>query len=112
MALHRLRSTWLATPTAPGNPIRGLLREFGLIIPVGAHYVLQRACSFLEDADSGVPDALRPPLAELVQETRQMEDRIRTIERQLKALASETPVVERLLTTPGLGLLTATALVA
>src|SRR3990172_4606995 len=41
-----------------------------------------------------------------------MEDRIRTIERQLKALASETPVVERLLTIPGLGLLTATALVA
>ncbi len=112
MALHRLRSAWLATRTARLNTIRGLLREFGLIIPLGAHRVLQRACSFLEDADSGVPDALRPPLAELVQETRQIEDRIHTIERQLKALASETPVVERLLTIPGLGLLTATALVA
>ncbi len=64
MALHRLRSTWLATRTARLNTIRGLLREFGLIIPVGAHYVLQRAWGFLEDADSGVPDALRPPLAE------------------------------------------------
>jgi transposase len=112
MALHRLRSTWLATRTARLNSIRGLLREFGLIIPVGAHHVLQRTSAYLEDADSAVPDALRPSLAELVQEVFQIEHRIRAIERQLQALASQTPVAERLLTIPGVGLLTATALVA
>jgi transposase len=111
MALHRLRSTWLATRTARLNTLRGLLREFGLIIPVGAHHVLTRAWGYLEDADSGVPDALRPVLAELIHETRDLEDRIHTLERQIKALADQTPVVERLLTIPGLGVLTATALV-
>ena len=35
-ALHRLRSTWLATRTARINTVRGLLREFGVIIPTGA----------------------------------------------------------------------------
>src|SRR5438477_2059497 len=41
-ALHRLRSTWLAARTARLNTVRGLLREFGCIIPVGAHHVLPR----------------------------------------------------------------------
>jgi transposase len=36
-SLHRLRSTWLATRTARLNTLRGLLREFGVFIPVGAH---------------------------------------------------------------------------
>lgn len=112
MALHRLRSLWLATRTARLNTLRGLLREFGLIIPVGAHHVLSRASGYLEDADSGLPDALRPALAELIDETRQVEDRIASLERQLRALAEQTPVVARLRTIPGIGLLSATALVA
>lgn len=112
MTLHRVRSVWLTTRTARLNTLRGVLREFGLIIPVGAHHVLPRVWSFLEDADSGLPDALRPVLAELVEETRQIEDRIRTLERQLRVLAEQTPVVRRLLTIPGVGVLTATALVA
>ena len=111
MALHRLRSTWLATRTARLNTLRGLLREFGLIIPVGAHHVLTRAWGYLEDADSGVPDALRPVLAELIRETRDLEDRIHAVERQIHALAAQSPVVARLLTVPGVGRLTATALV-
>jgi transposase len=35
-SLHCLRSTWLATRTSRLNTIRGLLREFGVFIPVGA----------------------------------------------------------------------------
>lgn len=112
MALHRLRSTWLATRTARLNAVRGLLREFGLTIPVGAHHVLRRAWGFLEDAESSVPDPLRPVLLELIQETHQLEDRIRTLEHQIRALAAQTPVVQRLQTIPGVGLLSATALVA
>lgn len=111
-ALHRLRSTWLAARTARINTVRGLLREFGLVIPVGAHHVLPRAWSVLEDADSGLPDALRPALAEACTEIRQLEDRLRLVENQLEALAHQTPAVARLRSIPGVGLITATALVA
>ena len=111
-ALHRLRSTWLAARTARINTVRGLLREFGLVIPVGAHHVLPRAWSVLEDADSGLPDALRPALAEACTEIRQLEDRLRLVEKQLEALAHQTPAVARLRSIPGVGLITATALVA
>src|SRR5438034_8420330 len=34
-ALHRLRSTWVATRTARLNTVRGILREFGVVIPTG-----------------------------------------------------------------------------
>ena len=40
--LHRLRSTWLATRTARINTVGGLLREFGVTIPVGARQVVPR----------------------------------------------------------------------
>lgn len=111
-ALHRLRSAWLASRTARLNTLRGLLREFGVAIPLGARHVLPHVQSLLEDADSPLPDALRPALAEACAEIRALEDRIHVLERQLAALARQTPPVARLLTIPGLGLLTATALVA
>jgi transposase len=38
--LHRMRSTWLATRTARLNTVRGLLREFGFPIAVGARQVV------------------------------------------------------------------------
>lgn len=111
-ALHRLRSTWLAARTARLNTVRGLLREFGCTIPVGAHHVLPRAWDLLADADSELPDSLRPALAEACTEIREMDNRIRLVERQLDALANQTPAVARLRSIPGVGLLTATALVA
>lgn len=111
-ALHRLRSGWLAERTARINTLRGLLREFGILIPLGAHHAVPSAWAQLEDADSGIPDPLRPALAELCAEIRDLERRIKMIEHQLAALAAQTPVVAQLLTIPGIGLLIATALVA
>ena len=111
-ALHRLRSTWLVTRTARLNTLRGLLRELGFTIPVGAAQVAPRVRRLLEDPDSGLPDALRPILALVLAEIRELEVSMRTVERQLQALAEQTPLVARLRTIPGVGLLTATALVA
>ena len=111
-ALHRLRSTWLATRTARLNTVRGLLREFGCIIPLGAQRVLPRTTILLADPDSGLPDALRPVLAEACNEIHGLEGRIQVVEAQLQALAEQTPAVGRLRSIPGVGLITATALVA
>jgi transposase len=111
-ALHRLRSTWLATRTARINTVRGLLREFGLVLPVGAHHVIPKVRALLEEADSGVPGLLRPALAAAVQEILELEARIRAVEQQLEAGAAQPLSVRQLRTIPGIGLLTATALVA
>jgi transposase len=110
--LHRLRSAWLVSRTARLNTLRGLLRELGLTIPVGARQVVPRVMEFVSDAETGIPDALRPVLVEAAEEVRETEERIRDVERSLEAISRRSEVVSRLRTIPGLGLLTATALVA
>ncbi len=111
-SLHRLRSGWMSERTARLNSLRGLLRELGVFIPVGARQVVPAVWALIEDADSDFPDALRPLFAEACHEIRDIEARIRQVERQLEAMAQQLPVVAHLLTIPGIGLLTATALFA
>ncbi len=111
-SLHRMRSAWMATRTARLNTLRGLLRELGVAIPVGARQVVPQMWALVSDADSGIPDALRPVLAEAAREIGELEARIREVERSLGAMACASDVVVRLRTIPGVGLLTATALAA
>ena len=111
-ALHRVRSTWVASRTARINMLRGLLRELGIFIPVGAGKVVPVVLELVEDADCPLPDAMREPLHEVCMEIREYEKRIRSVERQLEALSKQIPTVGLLRTIPGIGLLTATALVA
>jgi len=111
-SLHRMRSAWMATRTARLNAVRGLLRELGFAIPVGSNQVVPFVQALVGDAESGLPDPMRVLLADTVREIRDLEARVRTAERSLEGLASECPVATRLQTIPGVGLLTATALVA
>jgi transposase len=110
-SLHRLRAGWMLERTARLNALRGLLRELGVFIPVGSREVVPAAWALIEDADSNLPEALRPIFAEAGREIRELEARVRLVERQLESLADQLPAVERLQTIPGVGLLTSTALV-
>jgi transposase len=110
-ALHRVRTQWQAARTARINVVRGLLREQGLPVPVGARTVLARVAAILEDADVALPDLLRHTVALVVDEIRGLDHRIATIDKQLARVAGEHPVAQRLQQIPGVGVLTATALV-
>lgn len=110
-SLHRLRSTWLATRPARLNTLRGRLREFGLFIPVGAQHVRPRVRALLGE-EPAVPVLLHTPLAAACDEIAGLEANMRAVERHLATLASDRPEVQLLQTVPGVGLLTATALVA
>jgi transposase len=111
-SLHRLRSGWMSERTARINTLRGLLRELGVFIPLGAREVVPAVWALTEDADADVPDALRPFFAELCREIREIEARIQMVEQQLAAISRQLPVVAQLQTIPGVGLLSATALLA
>jgi transposase len=112
VALHRLRSAWMATRTARLNALRGFLRELGLTIPVGARHVLPRLTALLAEDPSPVPASLHSPLLETAAEIRDLERRIRDLEGQLQRQARALPAVHRHRTVPGIGLLTSTALFA
>jgi transposase len=111
-SLHRIRSAWVAERTAKINLLRGLLRELGLVIPIGAKKAVPHAWAFIEDDASGIPDALRPVFAELCDEIRALDQRIDRAERQLEAVATQSPTAARLRTIPGVGLLVATGVLA
>lgn len=110
-ASHRLRSAWLAARTARINTARGLLREFGVAISLGSGRVVPKLQELLEGADSPLPYDVRPVLHEARKEILELERRMRAVEHQLRALARQMPVVHKLRSIPGVGLITATALV-
>lgn len=110
-SVHRLRSTWLATRTARLNTIRGLLREFGIFIPLGAQHVVPRVRTLLVEPTE-LPTLLRSTIAAACEEIEMLEANMRAVERQLAALAADLPDVILLHTIPGVGLITATALIA
>jgi transposase len=111
VAVHRVREQWMTTRTARINTLRGILREQGILLPAGARAALHTVPTILEDAETPLPRHLRQVLASVHAEVRAIEARIADLERELRALAEADPVVTRLRTIPGIGLVTATALV-
>jgi len=109
-ALHRLRSGYLQTRTARINAVRGLLREFGIAIPVGARHLVPRVRAAIEEG--AVPTDLAPVLKDALGEIEELKRKAHDIERRLKGLAKHMPEAEILMSVPGIGVLTATALVA
>jgi len=110
MALHRIRQGYLRTRTARINALRGHLRELGHAIPAGARRVAVEARVAL--ADDAIPPFLREALVALLEEIRALEEQAEAVRTSLTVLSRDMPDVQRLLTVPGVGVLTATAMVA
>ena len=106
--LHRLRAQWMATRTARINALRGLLRELGFPLPLGASAALRGARACQEQ----LPDVLQPAIDQLLDEIAQLEARAHAVEAVLAEHARNSEAVRCLLSVPGVGLLTATALSA
>lgn len=111
-ALHRTRSLWMATRTARINALRGFCREFGVGIALGSRIGLEQIARALADPQSALPELLRPTMRLLIEEIRLLESRIGQLEVELTQLARHSAACKTLLTVPGVGLLTATAMVA
>ncbi len=111
-SLHRTRSLWMATRTARINALRGFCREFGIVIAPGSRVGVEQIARVLADPHSSVPALLRATLSLLVEEVRLLEARIAQLETTLSAAARESQACTTLLSVPGVGLLTATAMVA
>lgn len=109
-ALHRLRSAYVADRTARINAVRGILREFGHAIPQGATTFPARASAALED--ERIPAELRVVLVRVLDEIADLRAKARDLAAQLERLAGHMPATQYLLSVPGIGPLTATALVA
>lgn len=110
--LHRVRSLWMGTRTSRINALRGFCREFGMVISQGSRLGVEQISRVLADPNSAVPGLIRGTMKLLIEEIRLLEARIAQLERELTVLARQSPACTTLLSIPGVGLLTATAMVA
>jgi transposase len=108
--LHRLRTQWQGARKARINSLRGLLREFGVDVPMGATRGIAAIREALELADNGVPDALRPFIEQVLEEITELALKVKGVDRSLRDLTRDDPTVQRLEQTPGVGLIVATAM--
>jgi transposase len=91
--------------------MRGLLREHGLPIGVGARTALTRIPTLLEDATVVLPEIVRHLVWLLLEEVRGLDARIAGVDHQLTRVVREHPIARRLQQISGIGVLTSTALV-
>lgn len=112
LSLHRIRSAVVADRTAQINQIRGLLSEFGLIMPKGRYPAQHHIPDILEDADNGLPSLARRLLHDIYQRIQTLNQQILAYDREIEHLARHSDPAQCLMTLPGLGAVTATALVA
>lgn len=108
--LHRVREQRKAQRVAAINLVRGLLREFGVVIPMGAAKVPAAVRAALEDGENDLPMALRATIAEQMEHIEALAAGMAAIERRLEQEGEHDVAVQRYRTVPGVGLLTATAL--
>lgn len=110
--LHRARSLAVSHRTAQVNQIRGLLMEYGIVISRGIASLRRAVPEILEDADNELSPMFRQLLAELRDEFLRLDERVGTYDVRIKALSRDSQPCRRLMTIPGIGPMTATALVA
>jgi transposase len=106
VSLHRVRAALSKTRTARLNLLRGLLSS--ALRFLWEPRVLPLVREALAEG-SVVPEAIHGALLSVMEEVGRLEEGIAGVERQLAAVGRQLPLVERLETIPGIGLLNATA---
>lgn len=106
------RSLWMGTCTSRTNVLRGFCREFGIAIPQGARTGIEALGRVLADPQSAVPELIRHTAGQLLEEIRLLEARTAQVERPLSLAVRQGSACTLLLSVSGVGLLTATAMVA
>jgi transposase len=112
LGLHRARQGFVIERTAQANQIRGLLAEFGLVMAVGIRSIERKLPEFLEDAENGLSGVSRALFARLLLHFRTLDRQVEELEREINAWHREDTASQRLQGIPGIGPLTASALVA
>lgn len=112
LSIHRAREGFIVDRTATSNRIRGLLAEFGLIIPQGINQVRTKVLELIEDATIELPGIFRRLIAQLLEHFNWLDQQIATLEDQIKVWHRQNDDSQRLAEIPGIGMITATALIA
>jgi transposase len=112
LALHRARQGFVKARTAQANQIRGLLAEYGIVIPQGIAHIAKRLPEILEDGENGLPGMFRQLLQQLGEHLKALDRQVGELEVQIQIWHRENEASKKLARIPGIGPITASALVA
>ena len=110
--LHRVRERMVKGRTALVNEIRGLLLEYGVTIAQGRRVFAKTFCEILSRESKRLTSLAYETFQELWSEYLVLEKRIKALEAKIKLISKRHPVCVRLMKIPGVGYLTATAIIA
>lgn len=112
LALHRGRQGFVHARTAQSNQIRGLLAEFGQVIPQGMAPLRQHVPDILEDTSNELPSTFKLLIQRLLDHLNALDAQVNELDRQILAWHRANPDSQKLQQIPGIGPITASALVA
>lgn len=110
MALHRSRQHWVRVRTATINALRGLLYEFGVVLPGGKLAGLKTLVAHRADIDARVPAPMARLIDGQLDTLKDIERRIDQLEAEMAGLQKQTGKADKLRKVPGIGVLGASAL--
>lgn len=110
-AMHRVRQLWVKQRNATTNQIRGLLAEFGQVAPQGHSRLRGATRAWLSQVPAELAP-LQPLIEDLLQHWTQIEQRMAQLEAQILQWHRDNEACRWIDTVPGVGMLTATAVVA
>lgn len=112
LAVHRARQGLVKARTAQANQIRGLLGEFGVVLPQGIGHIAKRLPAILEDPDYALPGSFRQLLARLLEQLQHLDGQVGQLDIEIQRWHRDSPASQRLAKIPGIGALGASALLA
>jgi transposase len=111
-ALHRIRERLIGERTALVNEVHGLMNEYGIVIPKGVPKFRQAVVDKLESEKDKLTTLGQELFWKLLEEFAALEPQIAFYQEKLESLAKRHPECQRLMSIPGIGPITATALIA
>ncbi len=108
----RVRQGFVGARTAQANQIRGLLAEFGLVVPQGLAHVMGDVRDLIEDASNELPGSFRRLVERLLDHLKELDRQVNELEAQIKGSHRKSEASRKLEKIPGIGPITASALVA
>jgi transposase len=110
--IHRIRTRVVKNRTALINEIRGLCLEYGVVLTPGAARVKSSLCAAIADGGNELTPSSRESMQDLYEELVDIEARVKKLDARVRQLCRQHESCQRILKIPGVGELTATAIVA
>jgi len=111
-SIHRIRKNLVENRTGLSNQIRGLLAEYGVIFPQGIRYIRNQISGVLEDAENDLTMLTRELISDLYGQLCILDEKIKEYDQRVKLIFKQNEACQRISCIEGVGVLTATALIA